>query len=149
MILQAKESKILREEMPELDKDSKEVQDAIFALKVEKSKVGRAGYAIAAPQIGHRCRVIFFKHPDFEKTMTFINPEIVEKRGEETAREGCLSLRDRWFNVKRATHIKIKFWNHLGFYITMEFDGPLARILQHEVDHLDGILIDTIGGEIK
>ena len=69
-----------------------------------------------------------------------INPEIIEKDGEEVSMEGCLSVPGKQGTVKRAKHIKVKYNDLDGQEIIMEAENFLARIIQHETDHLNGIL---------
>ena len=80
--------------------------------------------------------------PGGEKPMRFymINPEIIEKDGEEVSMEGCLSVPGKQGTVKRAKHIKVKYNDLEGKENIMEAEDFLARIIQHETDHLDGIL---------
>jgi peptide deformylase len=96
---------------------------------------------IAAPQLGLGVRVAVVDvsgHPRAESSnglLVLANPRIVEAEGSEVAREGCLSLPDITANVRRATRVAIE---HLGG--TVECRGFEARAVQHELDHLDGIL---------
>lgn len=97
---------------------------------------GRAG--LAAPQIGILRRVIVMDCGD--GLMELINPEILELRGEQTGPEACLSFPGYSGIVKRAKHVKIKSLNRSGESFVLEGEGYLARCIQHEIDHLDGIL---------
>ncbi len=105
------------------------------------------GVGLAAPQIGILKRVIVVDNREEdnhegEKPMRFymINPEIIEKDGEEVSMEGCLSVPGKQGTVKRAKHIKVKYNDLEGIEKLMEAEDFLARIIQHETDHLDGIL---------
>ncbi len=69
-----------------------------------------------------------------------INPEIIEQSGERLGREGCLSLPDFTANVKRAMHIKVRFQDVQGAWQELETSDFEAVVVQHEIDHLDGIL---------
>ena len=93
---------------------------------------------MAANMIGVHKRIIAFDDAGMIKTM--LNPEIVEKSGEYEAEEGCLSL----FGVrktKRYEKITVRFDNALGQKQVMAFSGWTAQIIQHEIDHCNGILI--------
>jgi peptide deformylase len=96
---------------------------------------------IAAPQIGELARVAVVDvsgHPKAETgngELVLINPRIVVAEGGEVGREGCLSIPDLTANVRRATRIEVE---HAGGSFTSE--GFEARCVQHEIDHLDGIL---------
>ncbi|MDU6031232.1 MAG: peptide deformylase [Peptoniphilus harei] len=105
------------------------------------------GVGLAAPQIGILKRVIVVDNreednDEGEKPMRFymINPAIIEKDGEEVSMEGCLSVPGKQGTVKRAKHIKVKYNDLEGQEKLMEAEDFLARIIQHETDHLDGIL---------
>lgn len=105
------------------------------------------GVGLAAPQIGILKRVIVVDNreednDEGEKPMRFymINPAIIEKDGEEVSMEGCLSVPGKQGKVKRAKHIKVKYNDLEGQEKLMEAEDFLARIIQHETDHLDGIL---------
>lgn len=102
------------------------------------------GVGLAAPQIGilKRLIVVDNREEDEEKGLRFymINPEIIEREGEEVSMEGCLSVPGKQGTVKRAKKIKVKYNDLDGNEKIMEAEDFLARIIQHETDHLDGIL---------
>ena len=97
---------------------------------------------LAAPQVGILKRLIEIDNRDEEEGKRFymINPEIFEKEGEEVSMEGCLSVPGKQGTVKRAKDIKVKYNDYDGNEKIMEAEDFLARIIQHEVDHLDGVL---------
>ena len=99
------------------------------------------GVGLAANQLGLKERIAVVDILD-EKfpAMTLINPTIVESSGEETMIEGCLSLPGFSDNVKRALKIKVKNFDFEGKESIIEAEGYLARAIQHEIDHLSGIL---------
>ena len=70
----------------------------------------------------------------------FINPVISRRKGTAEAEEGCLSLPDIWAPVRRAESILLNAYNLAGEELTCELDGLYARVVQHETDHLDGVL---------
>ncbi len=69
-----------------------------------------------------------------------INPEIISETGEQLGEEGCLSVPGEYENVRRAENITIKAMNENGETYTMDASGFLARVFQHEIDHLNGVL---------
>lgn len=73
--------------------------------------------------------------------MVLINPEIIESEGNELNEEGCLSIPGISTQVSRATYIKIRAYDLNGKDIQQEYEGHKARVIQHEIDHLNGILI--------
>jgi peptide deformylase len=126
---------------PEI-KFSKELSKLIDDLTVTLyAAEGRAG--LAAPQISVSKRVIVMD--DGKGKIELINPEILEMQGEQTGPEACLSLPGYTGIVKRANYIKIKSMTRKKEEIFIEGEGFLARLIQHEMDHLDGVLyIDHI-----
>lgn len=97
------------------------------------------GVGLAANQVGVSKRILIAS-PDGESVVELINPTCVENEGEEVGVEGCLSIPGQYGEVPRAERIKVKALNREGLEIYLEAEGLLARILQHEIDHLDGIL---------
>ena len=108
-----------------------------------------AGVGLAAPQIGISRRIIVIDVNPYDPSyapMTLINPEIVEREGEESAEEGCLSVPDVKGDVKRAKKVTVKALNLDGKAVRIEATELLARAVQHEIDHLNGVLfIDHLG----
>ena len=106
------------------------------------------GIGLAAPQIGlsKRLTVIdisFNKNAD--EKIVLINPEIIEEEGKQFEEEGCLSLPDIREKVQRAERVKVKAQNEKGEWFEIEGTELLARAMQHEIDHLNGVLfIDRI-----
>jgi peptide deformylase len=103
------------------------------------------GIGLAGPQVGLMER-IFAVHLNGDDPHIFINPTILET-SQETSKyeEGCLSVPGQYADVVRPKKIKVQAWNEKGRPFTIEADGILARVIQHEYDHLDGVLfIDRI-----
>ncbi|HSV86101.1 MAG TPA: peptide deformylase [Levilinea sp.] len=105
------------------------------------------GVGLAAPQVGVSSRVIVVEFGDDEnedapkKLYALINPEVVEMSDEKiSAIEGCLSVPRLVGEVERHQRIVVKALNRFGKPVKLKAEGWLARILQHEIDHLDGIL---------
>lgn len=106
---------------------------------------GRVG--LAAPQVGIPLRVIVIGLPELED-IALINPEIVRRTGERLINEGCLSVAPGDFGqIKRAVSVTVKGRNQSGQEIRIKADGLLAQALEHEIDHLNGVLyIDQLVG---
>ncbi|MDD4801608.1 MAG: peptide deformylase [Syntrophomonas sp.] len=96
------------------------------------------GVGLAGPQIGISKRIIVVDPGD--NLIEIINPEIIQSEGEQTGSEGCLSLPGKVGWLKRAQKIVVKGLNPQGENIELEASDSLAKILQHEIDHLNGIL---------
>ncbi|MEE0897729.1 MAG: peptide deformylase [Acutalibacteraceae bacterium] len=101
------------------------------------------GVGLAAPQVGILRRVCVVDVGD--GLIELINPVITEKSGSQTGSEGCLSVPDRFEEVKRPMTVTVKAQNRKGENIEIKAEGFKARAFCHEIDHLDGILyIDRI-----
>ena len=101
------------------------------------------GIGLAAPQVGQGLRVITIDLMLDEKPtpLTLINPEILALSKEQATREeGCLSLPGHYAEVTRPARVKVRYLDQTGARQEIEADGLLAACLQHEIDHLDGIL---------
>jgi peptide deformylase len=101
------------------------------------------GVGLAAPQIGVPSRVMVWRHPDEEdKEYVFVNPEIVSRSEEcNTAGEGCLSVPGCTVELSRNDEVVVTAQDLEGNPLELEAAGIVARIMQHEIDHLDGRLI--------
>jgi peptide deformylase len=101
------------------------------------------GIGLAAPQVGQGLRVITIDLMPDEKPapLTLINPEILALSEERATREeGCLSLPRQYAEVTRPARVKVRYLDQTGARKEVEADGLLAACLQHEIDHLDGVL---------
>ena len=106
------------------------------------------GVGIAAPQVGVLKRVVCMDVGDGNQYV-MINPEIIELSGEQTGMEGCLSVPGKRGQVTRANYAKVKALNENWEEIIIEGEELLARCIQHECDHLDGILyVSKVEGEL-
>jgi peptide deformylase len=117
---------------------------ANFLENMKLTMVKKDGVGLAAPQISENLRIIVVQIQD--KIVTFINPLITKKSwSKEIGEEGCLSVPNVFKNVKRHKRIGLAYYDEKGKKQKMIAEGMLSRILQHEIDHLDGILfIDKI-----
>jgi peptide deformylase len=125
-----KKAKPVEEISPKILKLLDDMTETLYA------KEGRAG--LAAPQVGMLRRVIVMDCG--EGLIELINPEIVAMSGEQEGSEACLSYPGFHGFVKRANQITVTTWNRLGEVVTIEGEGFLARCIQHEIDHLNGVL---------
>lgn len=105
------------------------------------------GVGLAAVQIGIPKRIITIDPGD--NLMELINPVITALDGEKTGSEGCLSVPGKIGLVKRAQKVTVEAMNREGRTITIEAEDLLARVLQHEIDHLDGVLFTDIAAHVK
>ena len=97
------------------------------------------GIGLAAPQVGTPLRVIVIGIPE-EEDIALINPQIVRRTGERLVNEGCLSIPGYIGEIKRAVSIRVKGRDQNGKEIRIKADERLAQVLQHEIDHLNGVL---------
>ena len=105
------------------------------------------GVGLAAPQVGILKRIVVI---DVDGTpYTMINPQILEKSGEQTGSEGCLSVPGKAGIVTRPNYVKAEAWNEEMERYEVEAEGLLARAICHELDHLDGVMyVDLVEGDI-
>jgi peptide deformylase len=133
-----KQAKPVTEITPRILKILDDMVDTLYAAE------GRAG--LAAPQIGILRRLIVMDCG--EGLIELINPEILASDGEQIGPEACLSFPGYSGIVKRASYVKIRSLNRAGESFILEGHDDLARCIQHEIDHLDGILfVDRIQGD--
>ena len=99
----------------------------------------KMGRGIAAPQIGYKKRVVYIQTKAY--TGYLVNPEIVSTEGEVENEEGCLSLPGLTLKMCRSEKVVARGLNRHGEGVEIEADGLLARALQHEIDHLNGVLL--------
>ena len=104
-----------------------------------------SGVGLAAPQVGVAKRIITIDGEE-EGLIVLVNPMMVKSEGEVIEEEGCLSIPGVYSEVKRSSKVTVKALNESGEPIKITKEGLLARALQHEIDHLEGILfVDRIG----
>jgi len=146
-ILTGEKNPILRQKSKFVEHLTKEVRDLIIQMK--KIMENDNGVGLAAPQINVSQRIIICNVDN--KFYSFINPEIVKSSKETSSiEEGCLSLPNIYGEVERPEKIILKAIDSDGKKIKLKVFGLLARIIQHEIDHLDGILfIDKAKNIIK
>jgi peptide deformylase len=98
------------------------------------------GIGLAAPQVGIPLRLIVVGDDETRAARALVNPVITEQAGEVTAEEGCLSIPGIFAPVTRAASVTVQARDLEGDPTTIKAKGLLARVLQHEMDHLDGVL---------
>jgi peptide deformylase len=99
------------------------------------------GAGLAAPQVGVQRRVFVYDSHDGTGAHVIVNPTITESRGEWTFEEGCLSVPGLSWDIVRPNEVHLTGWDLDGDEVSIEADEYLGRIFQHELDHLDGILL--------
>jgi peptide deformylase len=129
--------KLRAEEVSEFDDDLRRLVERMGALMADAKGVGLAGN-----QAGVLRRVFVFQIEDEDGPRAAVNPAIVEPGEErETGDEGCLSLQGVLVPVERHTRLTLEAQDGEGTAYRLELEGLAARVVQHEVDHLDGVLI--------
>lgn len=120
-----------------------------LAADMRETMRAAPGVGLAAPQVGVPRRLFTFDAGEDGEAGAFANPEIVH-RSEETqeGEEGCLSVPGVYFPVVRAMRVRVRAQDLDGAWVEVEAEGLLARIFQHEIDHLDGVLfVDRLSEE--
>jgi peptide deformylase len=122
-----------------------EVDDTVRELIADMRETMHAynGVGLAANQIGVLQRVLVVDVPVDETTRAryaLVNPELDRREGSETGEEGCLSIPGLYEEVRRAQRVRVRALDEQGRPLELVAEGYLARALQHEVDHLDGVL---------
>jgi peptide deformylase len=121
--------------IPDVDRKIAE----LAAGMIESMHTGR-GIGLAGPQVGELKR-LFVTHVEGDTPRVFINPHIIQTSEDLTVyEEGCLSIPETFADVKRPYAITIQAWNERGRPFTLDADGILSRVIQHEFDHLNGVL---------
>jgi peptide deformylase len=121
-------------EVTDIDADLVRLADDMVQTMYEAPGVG-----LAAPQIGVQKRLFVYDIGDGPSAV--VNPRIIERAGEWTYEEGCLSVPGLSWPIVRAAQVHLSGWDLDGNELSIEADELLARVFQHETDHLDGILL--------
>ena len=109
------------------------------------------GVGLAAQQIGRSIKMVVVDCSGAKITPVkgvMLNPKITLKEGTQTSLEGCLSLSNEWYKIERYDKITVEYVNILGANKIIELEGPTSAVVQHEINHLSGILIDQIGTKV-
>ena len=109
------------------------------------------GAGLAAVQVGvlRRAFIVIAGESVKDGVIEFINPKIISQSGEQTGTEGCLSIENKWGEVKRPYRLTIKFQDRYGKERKIKAEGFMARAICHEYDHLDGIVYTDKATEIR
>ena len=128
---------ILEKECRKVDEVTPKIRDLIEDMI--ETMYDANGVGLAAPQVGILRRICVIDVMDGDPII-LINPEIIETAGEQTDEEGCLSIPGKCASVTRADYVKVKSFDMELNPVIIEGEGLRARALQHEIDHLDGVL---------
>ncbi|MHB8637236.1 MAG: peptide deformylase [Fimbriimonadaceae bacterium] len=135
-------SPVLRRRAAEVAKVSKKTQMLIDELMRIMRKAN--GVGLAAPQVGILQRVLVIA-PEGAKPAALINPKVLKTEGQYTGQEGCLSIPGLYGDVTRPGYVEVEAFDRKGHRMLYKLEAMEAKILQHEIDHLDGILfIDKV-----
>ena len=131
---------VLRKKAAPVQRVTPEIVDFIKAMA--ETMYDSNGVGLAAPQVGISLRIIVVDAGNGLQPL--INPEIITREGSQTGTEGCLSLPDLHGEVTRAQRVEVRGLNLRGKKITLMGEDLWARAIQHEIDHLDGILFTDL-----
>lgn len=120
--------------VPTVDGSIQRLIDDMVATMQQQGGVG-----LAAPQIGVSLRVVVIQLPE-EEPFALVNPEIVKRSGEREVVEGCLSVPGYAGDIKRSVSVTVKGWDRWGKSVRIKATGLQAQALEHELDHLNGVL---------
>ena len=121
------------------------LHDLLDDLKETLAHANGAG--LAAPQVGILRRAVIVVDAN-DQMLELVNPEIIEREGEQEGFEGCLSVPGRWGVVKRPMKAKVRAQNRNGSFFEVEGEEIVARCFCHEIDHLDGHLFTELAGRL-
>ena len=142
--------KVLRYGDPSLRRTAEPVGDVTPEIRriiadMTETMYDEVGIGLAAPQVGISKRLIVIADEEGRGVQALLNPAIVDRGGEMTGEEGCLSIPGVFAPVTRAAWVKVEARSVEGQPVTINARGLRSRVLQHEIDHLDGVLfIDRV-----
>tara|TARA_B110000003_G_C16551342_1_gene496708 strand:+ start:499 stop:1026 length:528 start_codon:yes stop_codon:yes gene_type:complete len=144
-------NKILRQKSKNVENVNKEIQKLMDDM--QETMYAAPGIGLAAIQIGVPKRVIVIdlsKEGEEKKPMFFVNPEIIFKEDENSIyEEGCLSVPGQFAKIERPKQCRVKYLDYFGKEKILEAEGLLATCIQHELDHLEGILFIDYLSKLK
>lgn len=126
------------EKVIDFDQSLLQLIDDMFETMYEADGVG-----LAAPQVGIQKQITVIDIEDETGPLVLINPKIIVQNGEETDVEGCLSFPDLYGEVPRSIELTVEAQDETGDLFLLEAEGFLARVIQHEADHLHGVLFTS------
>jgi len=148
LILPDKRLRLVSKPVKAIDAEIKRLVDDMFETMYDAPGIG-----LAAIQVGEAKRIITMdlaKRDESQTPQVFINPEIVWNSEEKsTYEEGCLSIPEYYEEVERPAQVKVKYLDREGKMREIEASGLLATCLQHEIDHLDGVLFIDYLSKLK
>jgi peptide deformylase len=140
--LVAEDNPVLKQKTPKFDFSSGIDTKELTGRLIETLKVNRA-FGLAAPQCGLPHRVLVMGAGD--NYFAMYNPELVEVSEEKVhLEEGCLSFPFLFLSITRPKSLVVKFQNEVGDYVNLKLDGISARVVLHELDHLNGVTFDMV-----
>lgn len=142
---------VLRQKAKRVKKIDKSIHKLVADMRDTLTSAN--GVGLAAPQVGISLRVIIISIPHEDRKndeYCFINPEVVRRTGERVVKEGCLSIPGYIGEIKRSERIRVKGLDANGQEQKMSAEGLLAEALEHEIDHLNGVLyVDYLESQDK
>lgn len=133
-------------------KKIKGIDDTVLRLAYDMVDTMRQafGAGLAANQVGVHQRLIVIQLPEEDEASIYINPEVLHREGEREVQEGCLSIPGYTGMITRSVSVRFRALDHTAKTVKVKAEGLLAQALEHEVDHLNGILyIDHLGSHEK
>ena len=145
-VLEYPDPRLLKKAKPIEDFHTKETKTLIEDMF--ETMYAEQGAGLAAPQIGVSQQIVVIDlSRDRSEPLCLINPEIVNREGSQLNQEGCLSFPGIWIDVERSNWVHMKAFDKNGKPFEIKTDGYLAIAIQHELDHLDGIVfINRLSG---
>lgn len=138
---------VLRQKAKRIKTVDKSIRKLISDMRETLEQAG--GVGLAANQVGKTLRIIVIKVPESDCDAV-INPEVIKRTGERIVNEGCLSIPGYIGEIKRSETIRVKGQDKTGKAIRLKADGLLAEVLEHEIDHLNGVLyVDYLESQDK
>jgi len=131
---------VLRTEARPVDRFDRALRDEVGRMGTLMSDA--FGIGLAATQVGIPHRLLVYRVEHESPVNPLVNPEILwRSKDSEAMEEGCLSLPTVHVDVERPIHVRVRAWDAMGDELLIEASGLEARVIQHEIDHLDGVLI--------
>ena len=134
---------VLKLKARKVENIDEKIVELVHTMRVTLARVA-GGIGLAAPQVGKSMQLAIVDLSlldEEEEFFVLINPNIVQSDGDEIEDEGCLSIPGFTMPVERKTKLLLQAWDLQGKEIRQEIEGYKARVIQHELDHLEGILI--------
>lgn len=114
---------------------------------MSETMIANSGAGLAANQVGLRHRLFLMR--DGDDTIMCVNPVLLDEEGTEWGREGCLSFPDLHFDISRPPSIDVQFYDQNGEIVERSLYGFAARVFQHELDHINGVVFTSKVSKLK